>query len=66
MSSKTSWSIIDRDGRAIGSWIGGFYHVYCYDRYSEAKQDALALSVPDFRILRSEEVIRREPSQITR
>jgi hypothetical protein len=64
MNSKCYWSILDREGRAIESWVKGFFFVACYEKYSQAKQDALRFKLLDYKICMAEEALKRKPSKL--
>jgi hypothetical protein len=61
MNAKCYWGILDRDGRAVGEWLGSSYFVFCYEKYGEAKLSAIALKIPDYKICVADEVLRRPP-----
>lgn len=62
MKSNLSWSILDDRGFAVGSWNEGFFWIGCYDSYKEAKIAAIALKIPNFKIVRAIEALDRKPS----
>jgi hypothetical protein len=61
MNAKTYWGILDRDGRAVGEWLGSSYFVFCQEKYGEAKQSAIALKIPDYKICLAEYVLSQPP-----
>jgi hypothetical protein len=59
MNAKTYWAILDRDGQAVGEWMGLSYFVFCYEKYSQAKCDAIALGLRDYKICVAEYALKR-------
>ena len=58
------WAILDRDGRAIGGWIGPLFHVNCFPKRTDAKLVAIALKIPNYQVVPASEAIRKLPSPI--
>ncbi|MGL5874028.1 MAG: hypothetical protein ACRC2R_16940 [Xenococcaceae cyanobacterium] len=60
--SKIHWAIVDRDNRVVGRWEGNYHYVPCYEKYKDAKLDAIARKIPNFTIANAVWAMQLPPS----
>lgn len=59
------WAILDQQGEVIGEWNGQVHWVGIYESKKEAKQEAIALNIPDYQICMASVALTRKPSQLS-
>lgn len=63
--SKQYWAILDHQGDVIGEWSGEVHWVGIYETRKEAKEEAMALSIPNYKICEACEALTKKPSQLS-
>lgn len=60
------WAILDKENRVVGEWNGNTHWVSLYEQKSEAKNQAIALNIPNFQIVDAAKAMQCKPSELSK